>query len=203
MPFVPLPNTAEVALRFSQDGQFVANVWHVRYEAVPTQALMQTIANNTIFTWQGSLRPIVSNDVTLLEVSVVDQSVQNGVASLLAPTTNNTGQNLSPMMPNGTTVAVKRATGQTGRSFRGRIYHIGLTEEQVLRNNVTPSIVTALTAAYNDFIDAYESIKCEWVVASRVANGAPRPIGVTTPVTGCSTNPTIDSQRRRLPGRGR
>lgn len=203
MAFTPIPQTAEVALRFLQDGQNVANVWHVIYEGDNTQTTMDTIASNTITTWQTNLRPLVASTVTLLEVSVVDQSVEGGVASLLAPANNNTGTVVSQQLPNGTTVSIKKSTGRAGRSFRGRIYHIGLCESQVDINRLTPAFLTSLNTAYTAFIAAYRSIQCEWAVASLFANNAPRTVGVATPILGVSTDPVIDSQRRRLPGRGR
>ncbi len=203
MPFIPIPQTAEVAVRVLQDGQNLANVWHVRYEGAPTTTIMQTIASTTITYWQDQLRPLVPGTVQLLEVSVVDQSEEGGIAALLAPSSNNAGTATSPAMPNATTIAVKKNTGRAGRSFRGRVYHIGLTEIQVQDNRITPTATAAINTAYSTLITRYTAINCEWVVASTQNNKVPRLVGVATPIVGVSVDPVIDSQRRRLPGRGR
>lgn len=203
MAFVPIPNTAEVAVRFLQDGQNLANVWHVAYEGFGSDEKMGEIAQRTIEIWQTNVRPIVSNAVTLLEVSVVDQSIEGGFAALASPVTNNTGALADAMMPNSTTVAVKKATGRAGRSYRGRLYHIGLCENQVLANRIAPVVQTSINAAYAAYIGGYGTISCTWVVASTYSNQAPRAIGVVTPILAVSVDPVIDSQRRRLPGRGR
>lgn len=203
MPFIPIPNTAEVAVRCLQDGQAVANVWHVRYQGEPTNTIMTTIASTTILAWQDLLRGTISSTVTLVEVSVVDQSVFGGVAALLAPASNNTGTNASPPMPNPTTISVKKNTGRAGRSFRGRIYHVGLCDNQIDANRLLPTAVTAIASAYNGFIARYVAINCEWVVASLQTNNAPRTVGLVTPITGLSVDPVVDNQRRRAPGRGR
>ena len=203
MPFVPIPNTAEVAIRCLQDGQNVANVWHVRYQGEPTPTIMTTIASTTITAWQDLVRGTTSSTVTLIEVSVVDQSEFGGFAALLAPSSNNTGTNASPPMPNPTTIAVKKNTGRAGRSFRGRLYHIGLCDNQIDANRLLPTAVTAISAAYNGFIARYTAINCEWVVASLYTANAPRVVGITTPITACSVDPVVDNQRRRAPGRGR
>lgn len=203
MPFIPIPQTAEVAVRILQDGQNLANVWHATYQGEPTSQNMVLLASNTIAWWQANIRPLVPATVQLLEVSVVDQSEIGGVAALLAPSSNNTGTSVSPAMPNATTIAVKKSTGRAGRSYRGRVYHIGLTEAQVDNNRISAATVTALNAAYEALIDSYDAANFQWVVASTYFNNAPRVIGITTPIIGVSTDPVIDSQRRRLPGRGR
>lgn len=203
MPFIPIPNTAEVAVRVLQDGQNLANVWHVRYQGEPTTTIMQTIASTTITFWQDQLRPLVPGTVQLLEVSVVDQSEEGGIAALLAPSSNNAGTSTSPAMPNATTIAVKKNTGRAGRSYRGRVYHVGLTEIQVQDNRITPTATAAINTAYSTLITRYTAINCEWVVASTQNNNVPRVVGVATPIVGVSVDPVIDSQRRRLPGRGR
>ena len=203
MPFIPIPNTAEVAVRCLQDGQNVANVWHVRYQGEPTSTIMQTIASTTITAWQDLLRGTISSTVTLVEVSVVDQSTFGGLAALLAPSSNNTGTNASPPMPNPTTISVKKNTGRAGRSFRGRIYHVGLCDNQIDANRLLPTAVTAIAAAYNGIIARYTAINCEWVVASLATNNQPRTQGITTVITGLSVDPVVDNQRRRAPGRGR
>lgn len=203
MPFIPIPNTAEVAVRVLQDGQNLANVWHVRYQGEPTTTTMQTIASTTITFWQDQLRPLVPGTVQLLEVSVVDQSEEGGIAALLAPSSNNAGTSTNPAMPNATTIAVKKNTGRAGRSYRGRVYHVGLTEIQVQDNRITPTATAAINTAYSTLITRYTAINCEWVVASTQNNNVPRVVGVATPIVGVSVDPVIDSQRRRLPGRGR
>ena len=106
-------------------------------------------------------------------------------------------------MPNATTIAVKKNTGRAGRSYRGRVYHVGLTEIQVQDNRITPTATAAINTAYSTLITRYTAINCEWVVASTQNNNVPRVVGVATPIVGVSVDPVIDSQRRRLPGRGR
>lgn len=203
MAFTPIPSTAEIALRFLQDGQNVANVWHVQYETAPSVPLMQTIASTTILAWQDLLRPLCASTLQLLEVSVVDQSEEGGVAALLAPLTNNVGTASSPALPNALTVAVKKSTGRSGRSYRGRVYHIGLVEAQVTNNRLEPSIATSINTAYTGFLARYVAIDCVMVVASLQSNNLPRPLGVVTPIVGFSTDPVVDTQRRRGVGRGR
>ena len=138
MPFIPIPDTAEVAVRVLQDGQNLANVGMFAIRASPPPPSCKPSPARPSPFWQDQLRPLVPGTVQLLEVSVVDQSEEGGIAALLAPSSNNAGTSTSPAMPNATTIAVKKNTGRAGRSYRGRVYHVGLTEIQVQDNRITP-----------------------------------------------------------------
>lgn len=203
MAFIPLPNTAQVAMRFLQDNQELANVYHVTYGGSADATLLEEIGERFISWWDAAMQPFVSATVSLREVAVVDQSVANGVGVLVTTGLPLNGGNVNGAMPNSTTVAVKWPTGRTGRSFRGRTYHIGLTENQVLNNNLDPAAASSLRIAYQTLLEENKSALTPLVVASRYTNNAPRTEGITTEARNPSINPVIDSQRRRLPGRGR
>ena len=203
MPFVPIPNTAEVAIRCLQDGQNVANVWHVRYQGEPTPTIMTTIASTTITAWQDLVRGTTSSTVTLIEVSVVDQSEFGGFAALLAPSSNNTGTNASPPCRTRLPSPLKRIQGVRGAPSEVVYITSGCVIIRSTPIAFLPTAVTAISAAYNGFIARYTAINCEWVVASLYTANAPRVVGITTPITACSVDPVVDNQRRRAPGRGR
>jgi len=52
-----------------------------------------------------------------------------------------------------------------------------------------------------DLVDTLSTAGYELVVTSFQTGLAPRVAGVSTPVTSVGVNTTVDSQRRRLPGR--
>lgn len=203
MAFIPVPDVAQVALRFTQDGQEVANVFHVFYDGIPSTSTFLDIA--TVFRgwWDTNLRTVVSTSVTLREIAVTDLSVPSGVGIVSADGLPLQGGNASPNMPNHVTLAVKWATGRTGRSFRGRSFHIGLTEGQVVANNIDNGTVSVLQTAYSKLITDLQANNASLVVVSRYTNNAPRVEGFGTPVGTCVVTAGVDSQRRRLPGRGR
>lgn len=203
MVFVPIPNTARVELRYTQDSQLMANVFHVEDTTPLTVADLQTIGALFVDWWE-LLLPLVSNTVTLREISLIDQTTQNGIGIL-----HNTGLPLiggeaGNAMPNGTSIAIKWGTGLTGRSFRGRTFHIGLVENNIVANGLVPAFATNLVAAYNALPPIFDETTFTLVVASRYANGVPRVTGVTTPILNASlADLTVDRQWRRMPGRGR
>ena len=203
MAFIPIPNVAQVAMRFTQDNQEVANVFHASYTGSPTAPLLTDIGEAFIAWWDAAMQPFVSGSVTLREVAVTDQSVQNGIGVIVTQGLPLAGGDASPQLPNNNTVTCKWNTGRTGRSFRGRTYHIGLTEAQVTANVVSNTTVTNLQTAYIALITTLNAAGFPLVVASRFSNNQPRPVGISSTVLTASVNPVVDSQRRRLPGRGR
>lgn len=203
MPFIPIPNVAQVAMRFTQDNQELANVYHVSYSGAADGKLLEDIGERFISWWDSAMQPFVSATVSLREVAVVDQSVEDGIGVLVVTGLPLAGGNVNNAMPNQTTVAVKWPTGRTGRSYRGRTFHIGLTENQVLNNNLETAALSSLRIAYQTLLEQNKSALTPMVVASRYTNKAPRVVGISTELRNPTINPVIDSQIRRKPGRGR
>lgn len=204
MEFIPIANTAQVNTVALWDGQEVNNVFHVTqptpYDLTSLAvlgALFQGWLENTVV---GGLPATISYQKIILRALDTEDS------PALEYTTGFplTGLSVSKLaMPNNVTVAVKWSTGRAGRSYRGRTFHIGLTEDYVTDNQLSAGGVAYLNTVYGDLLDAFDSYPGDLVVASRYHNNAPRVSGITTPIVSYSINPVIDSQRRRLPGRGR
>lgn len=203
MVFVPFANTCRVELRMTQDSQQVENVFHVEKEGILTVTDLENIGSIFVDWWDGH-RNLVGSTVTLRELDIRDLTTASGLGILYNAGLPLVGLLATAVMPNSVTVAIKWGTGLTGRSFRGRSYHVGLVEGQVLNNALETATVAGLLASYNSLIANISGGGYTLVVASRVANGVPRVSGVTTPILVASyADTTIDSQRRRLPGRGR
>lgn len=188
------------------DEQIVSNVFHVESGGDWTTAALELLAD-TLVTWAVTeLIPNMASTVTLEHVEAKDIGGEAGEAVVVPciGTCSGNGTN-GPALPNNVTVAVKWLTGLSGRSFRGRTYHIGLTENQVTDNELVPIFDATLSDAYLALLDAIAAADPTWemVVASFVADGVPRVTGVTTPILDSQIDPVVDSQRRRLPGRGR
>jgi len=203
MAFIPIPNVAQVTVNATFLGQQVQNVYHVRLDDTDPEPSLQDVADTFIAWVIAELVANVSSDVEYRSVIVTDQSVQNGAqyTGAFPPATN--GEQLSAPLPSSNTVAVSWRTGFSGRSFRGRTFHFGLVESQVTDNEVVGATLTALVADYAQLITDCATAGFPLVVASRYTNGAPRVTGIKTNILSLLIDPVIDSQRRRLPGRGR
>lgn len=204
MPFIPVPNGVQAEIRYLQQDQRIENTfWFLTPGANPTPTDLQSITDFLWNWWQDEIQPIQSNFVLLREIYVTDQSDAAGETNTYSPASTTTGANANEPMPNSTTIAISLRTAKRGRSYRGRSYVVGLTRNQVVNSNLTSAAGTAWVAAYDALISGAAAGGYQLCVCSRFAGGDPRPAGVLTPVTDALiTDFTIDSQRRRLPGRG-
>ena len=203
MPFIPIPNTVRCELRFTQDSQQVANIFHVWKDEPLTVGDLNTIGAVFVNWWSG-MSSFIGDTVTFREIDMRDQSSVGAIGILYNTGLPITGTAVGAVLPNHVTAAIKWGTGLTGRSYRGRTYHIGLTEGQVTDNELTSLIITDLLLVYNELISDMTTAGYSLVVASRYANNAPRTTGIVTPIlTAAFADVVVDSQRKRLPGRGR
>lgn len=106
-------------------------------------------------------------------------------------------------MPNNVAMCVTFNTDLRGRSYRGRNYIPALTTGQSTSPvEWTASAIADMLAAYAALAAAVDADGWTHVVLSRYNNLEQRTVGVATPVTGYAVDTSIDSQRRRLAGRG-
>lgn len=211
MAFIPVPETAEVRMQYTQANQKIENVFHVRRQGAWTQEDLTSLANIFGQWWISQMKVHVATAVTLRQVLATDISVAGGLSVIGTTGLPAVGSNNTTGFPNNVTWAVKWGTGLAGRSFRGRTYHIGLVITQVdVNDNVVPAELAAIVGAYDALRTALDNatLGVEMVVVSRYSGvdanhkPIPRVTGITTPISGVSADPVTDSQRRRLPGRG-
>jgi len=111
------------------------------------------------------------------------------------------GGSANAPLPNNVTIAISFRTGFSGRSRRGRQYHIGLVESDVTNNAVGVLIAAELLAAYGGFFgDLQTAASCEHVIVSYCNNNAWRSSALITEVSSyVLTDTNVDTQRKRLP----
>ena len=205
MAFVPVPNGAQVEMRYSYLGERVENVFwvYVPGSASPDVADLEAIAGIFHDWWDGHIKTIQSANATLREIYVTDQSSSAGSAFTFSTGLPADGANTQEPLPGNVSLTVSLRSSLRGRSFRGRSYIIGLTENQVSGNLLTTAAANAWLAAYDELVNALNTGPYILAVCSRVSGGAPRAAGVLTPIIDAVLVDTyVDSQRRRLPGRG-
>ena len=205
MPFVPFEGVCQVELVFVLGTQICENVFHVHQDTDWDSAGLNSIAGTMRDWWIASVRTHVNEFMRLTKVKARGLASSSDAGIEIAVTTGNAGTNTSQPMPNNAALAVKWSTGLTGRSYRGRTYHMGLSASDVFATNasiINTSFQSAITAAYAALLTAVNIADQSLVVASRLADSMPRTLGVATPIIACTVEGTVDSQRRRLPGRG-
>lgn len=202
MAFIRVPNTVMVEMIFRQDGQYVENVYHCSNAVSYDESDMANLIDVFRTWWDTDIQPLVTSNLSLVNFIATDLDSQTGPRVEDASGLPLAGSLAGASMPNNVTLVVKWTTGNRGRSFRGRTYHLGLEDGQVTQNTIAATPLANLTTAYNNLIVDVTTAGWTLVVASRYADNAPRAEGITTPITLASIEGTVDSQRRRLPGRG-
>ena len=202
--FIPAARTARAEMTYTEFGQKLQNVFYFQKDTDWTFNDVSDLAAQLNSSWALHLDGMMSDQVNLFAVKVVNLGADDGVGTELFPTLPNAGTRLSPGLPTGTTVAVKFSSLYTGRSRRGRCYHIGLTEDMVTGNSLTTTMVGLMQTAYQNFFDDVTggSVPCTHVIASFCGSGVWRSSALITPVSFYGVDADIDSQRRRLSGRG-
>lgn len=206
MAFVPVAGTARVAVRFElPDNALAINVFHIKKLAAGAIVLgdLQDVANIIVSAYDTHLDVTWGGHCTLVGVQLRSLESEAGLIwDAVMPAGGIIGTRTGNALPNHATIAVQLVTGLAGRSYRGRLYHPGLVDAQVVNNSL---VVTD----QENILDGYEELRGAIVddgtfvmsVVSYVSNGAPRAVPLSTTVSGFRlADATIDTQRRRMPG---
>jgi len=198
MPVPNAPTVARVTMVFNRDSRIFNNTFHVEnLVTVWTLASMTTLANEVIDWWNDTYRQCVPTQVTLVQVQVrkydpadplaVDQPVVPPLA----------GTRSSEPDAGNVTATLSWRTGFAGKRFRGRNYVPSLPEEDIGPDDLMNSpLVTVLAAAAADFLARFVTAGQNAVVFHLATESFTRIISAVI-------EHTVDSQRRRLPQRGR
>jgi len=210
MPFVPVPNTCMAEMRMLVDGQKVENTLAFRFPGEVTEALLGDVGAMVESFWINHYGPNVSASVSYRETVVTDLSSATGPQVTVVPALALAGEVSGTSLPNNMALTISFRTNSRGRSFRGRNYILGIPESHRLGiNSMLPTEVAHWVEDYTALITEAAGAAAEWVVVSRfsgvdtLGKPIPRTTGLATPVTAVTVvDNTLDSQRRRLPGRG-
>lgn len=200
--FIPVPNTVRSSLLYLLDNQTIVNTLHFNLATEPTLAQMDAL-NTALRTWYtASFKPQVPSNVSLSAINTVGLWSQTAPSrlSVVSPLEAGTAPT---SFPANVTYCASNRTGLRGRNYRGRFYWPGMPSTYVTSTNtVTAAFVAAVQAALGVLLTPANVANFIWVIASRYFNKLPRATGIVTPVTAVVGDLTLDSQRRRLPGRG-
>lgn len=205
MEFAPAPGVAQFNLIYKTNGGTAENVIHVHKDsgAAWTSAELNTM-NIAIGAWeQATGRAQRASDVENIEIIARDLTVQNGTESTYGG--EGFGLIAGVSAPDNVTIAIKKETGMVGRSFRGRLYWIGVPLSKLSLDSLDGTYVTNVVAACNSLVTAINAVTGFHMCLLRGQyNGSRLDPRQEAPITKFSTVDTyIDSQRRRLVGRGR
>lgn len=214
MVFVPCPNVVQVEMIFNSAGQPCENVYHVLLSSAPTPSSMLTLAG-LFDAWDGTTLSHARSTETFLEKIIARDLSSAGAPAVEFDTSPpRVGVATGNPLPNNVTLSIEWRTGFTGRSFRGRTYHVGITDAALApdKQGVTPTYAGAIITAYEALLTTVGTTSAQQMVVLSRFHGVdpvtkkpiPRAAGIATPITNCIlADPFVDSQRRRLPNHNR
>lgn len=203
MAFIPAVNTGKFELVYNDIGQVTENVFHIQFGGAIDTADLIAMCAALVNWWDINMQPITSVGAQLTKIIARDLTTAGGVGIEYTTGLPLSGTGTSALTSS-VTVATKLSTGFTGRSFRGRSYFIGMPADALSAdpNVISTTFASAVDAAFEALIGAIVAEGAKLVVASFFSDLAPRPTAVLTEVIAASVDRFVDSQRRRLTGRG-
>jgi len=197
MPAPNNPLVVKVAMVFRADTRHFVNTLHVQDASGWDLASMEALAAEVVDWWNDNYKDACSNQVNLEQVQVRLLDPSNPLAVDYTTGLPITGNRSSIHEPYNVTTTISWRTGLAGRKYRGRIYVPGLTEDETNTDDTIASfVVTILAAAAQSLITRIGALTHNLVVFHVLTN-------TFTEITSYVIENILDSQRRRLPGRGR
>lgn len=203
MAFIPVPNAIKLTVTFTLGGQLVNLTLGLEKASAVTPSDLTAACNGGIDWASTELLPHLSNQIALTGAEAYDLSSSSAPTVKLSTASPIVGVVNAISTPANAAGVISFRTGGRGRSSRGRIYVPGFPQTAVQQGVfLDAGTVGALLDAGNKINTYFTGVPLNHVVISRYTNNAPRITGVTEPVTGIVVDNRIDSQRRRLAGRG-
>lgn len=201
MAFQSVPETAEVVTIYTQNDESIQMGFHAQFDGGYSQGDIDALADNVDARVATSFLPIQTADCEYVRTEArglenVDDFFQQNFGAA------GPGEIVSEGFPNMVTIAVQRNAGLTGRSSRGRVFWIGLSQVNMEddENFITAATGTGIVAAVNSMAVTLGLSGWEPVIVSRFTLGAKREVGVTFPwINTLLVDLRVDTQKGRLP----
>lgn len=203
MAFIPALNTAKVVLEQLFGSQTMANILYFTLAGGWDEASLTALAEAARDWWIDNMQAHINAGSALTAVTATDVESETGPSVTVAVSPAEAGALTGAAIPTNCAIVVTFRTAGRGRSSRGRNYIGGLDADQLASNtdmNV-PSLGN-FTTAYEALSDVEVATGATHVVVSYYHEKAPRATGLVQPVTAVTADTHLDSQRRRLAGRG-
>lgn len=205
MAFVPATNVAEVKFSHTLLGA-PDKGWVLHYVQNPvaawTIAKLEDLAAACITWWDVHMQPLMNTSTRLDRVRIRDITTESGLQVDSTAGLPLTGSRAGTAAPPQVVLSIKKSTGFTGKTFRGRVYQFGM----VTADLGTPVLVTStylnlVEAAWNEALFLVGGVgNYDLVLVSRQEDGQPRATGQIAIVTNmAAVDQRIDTNRKKLP----
>lgn len=206
MAFIPVPNTAKVtwvATLFGQQVEF--GLYFKKSTGAVSDADLQALAEAGSDWWNTTGKANHTSEMSHIRTKATNYNSEGAPEFIDTPASPVAGTQGSFLANNAAFVLTQR-TAKRGRKYRGRAYlpgigpsgafsGVALADAQIA--DILADWATMITA-----LEAAPTIPFDAVVVSRATNGVPLTTATTEPIIVATADTNIDSQRRRLRGRG-
>lgn len=203
MSFQPVADGVVAVVNQIVHDETVNNVLYFRGPTNPTQIQLEQLAQQVWAVYAFLWCPTCAASYALVNVEVRDVSIEAGAFAASAagpPVPGALGLNGAP---GNVAFAVRHQTALSGRSYRGRTYVAGFPSSSIVGNELATGVVATAVNVFNTIRTDVIPLGFEFSICSRFANKQLRQVAILTPVVQSSASDTsVDSQRRRLSGRG-
>lgn len=200
MPFIPVLNTARCAVSYEDNaGNEAANVFHIRQTDGSIDASILSTMADIVENWlEVTWSAFVPTTWRAKQIDLLDLTTEGSFFHSRAIDAQ--GLDTAEALPSTVTIAISLRSAFSGRSRRGRIYHVGMSDSRVAGDYVTEAAATAYINGYETLRSDLIADNAELVVVSFVSGGVPRVSGLVTPITNITlVDRKVDHQLRRSP----
>lgn len=203
MAFQPVVDTAEINMNYTLNLEAVQNTYYARLPGGYTQTDLQQLADKVDLAFPAAMQPQHPPEVTYVKTEVRGLAFENDLVAESAVSTG-VGTAASVALPNQVTFAIKKSSGLTGRSARGRNYWVGIPRNQLDGTNESFILATYAVSvvASIEFVRTSIATVGLWepVLVSRFGAGVKRPTGLVFAwVSTSNVDLRVDTLRGRLP----
>lgn len=206
MAFQPAPGTIGVVIQGKLSGQDDQNtLYFFQNGADPTIGDCVAIANLVASWWDATVRQKIC-DTWQGQKIVAKNLFVNGGAKAVVSIATQFGVISTEQAPNNVAPCVTFDTGQSGKSSHGRNYIGGIPNANINVNDIDSGWANDIIGAYQQLLPggSHDPTPYFWSVLSRQSGGVVAAQATAVPVLNVYfSDLTVDSQRRRLPGRGK
>jgi len=211
MPFVPSATEVLVQLEGSVDSQQTMNDLAFSLPGGYILSDIQSLVTNLVDWFQISFASQLSRDWSTVAVHARAQNVPNGFVVDVAAGPTIGGVDVEAA-PNNVAACISFRTGIAGRSFRGRNYIPSVPNSMITLNTLDATWMSNMALVYGGLLAGGTVLPGGWIwgVLSRfsgvdlLGHPIPRAFGVFTQIQNVLfVDGKVDSQRNRLPGRGK
>lgn len=203
-PVASISGLAHCTLNYTLFGQQIQNGLYFMADGGESLSY-ETLGDDLIAWWTANMRPLQGSNLTLRSVEVRGALPSDEFSILRNGTLPLDGGVDGESLPSNVALVVTLRSATIGRKARGRNYVPAIPEGHSTGASASTTFANGVQAAYQLLVgDGALTDGWQLCIASRVGGGPGGDVTNVYPVVAAVVRDTVfDSQRRRLPGRGK